>query len=144
MCLICTKEYDIDATSIYCCRNVKKIPKELIKSKALNCNNTNVKKIPKTLINLKSLICGNTQIKFIPKTLINLKYLYCDNDVLISPQTYIKEPNNQYYLTFTRCQARYKKTAANKLRLKNLKFAYDPKYIIGHNTKKQLERFFQN
>jgi hypothetical protein len=32
----------------------------------------------------------------------------------------------------------------SKLKLKNLKFAYDPKYIIGHNTKKQLERLFKN
>jgi hypothetical protein len=31
-----------------------------------------------------------------------------------------------------------------KMRFKNLKFAYDPKYIIGHNAKKQLERIFQN
>jgi Leucine-rich repeat (LRR) protein len=160
MCEICTKDYDISLIYLLCCENVKIVPKELINLDTLYCDKTQIKKIPKTLINLKELYCQNTQIrkifktliklqalycnnsqiKKIPKTLINLKELYCNNDVLISPQTYITEPNNKYYLTFTRCQARYKL----KLRLKNLKFAYHPKYIIGHNTKKQLAKLFQN
>jgi hypothetical protein len=84
------------------------------------------------------LYCDNTHIKFIPETLKNLDTLYCNSDVLVSPQTRIKKTNNKKYLTFTRCQARYR----NKLRLKNLKFAYDPKYIIGHTIKKQLEKLF--
>jgi hypothetical protein len=161
MCKICRKEYDANTTSIYCCENVKKIPKTLIKLDTLNCQYSQIKKIPKTLINLEQLSCQysqikkipitlinlkrigccyNTQIKFIPDTIKDLEYLYCYGDVLVSPQTYKLKSNNKRYLTFTRCQVRYKL----KMRLKNLKFAYDPKYIIGHNTKKQLERLFQN
>ena len=160
MCIICRKEYNINTKVIYCCRNVKKIPKILINLKTLNCrftyirkilktlinlkelycNNSQIKKIPKTLINLETLNCVYTQIKFIPNIIKNLEWLNCGSYILVSPQTYIIEPNNKYYLTFKRCQKNYK----HKLRLKNLKFAYDPHYIIGHNAKKQLERFFQN
>jgi Leucine-rich repeat (LRR) protein len=180
MCLICTKEYNVNTKVIHCCENIKKIPKTLIKLKELYCQISQIKKIPKTLINLESLYCHETQIKKIPKTLINLEYLYCHETqiekipkslinlkllycyetqikfipetikhlkilycnkyVLVSPHTYILQINNKKYLTFTRCQKNYK----NKLRLKNLKFAYDPKYIIGHNTKKQLAKLFQN
>ena len=131
----------IKLENLYCENTqIKKLPKTLIKLNTLYCNNSQIKKIPETLINLETFYFRRTQIKFIPKTLINLKYLYFDNDVLVSPQTYIIEPNNKYYLTFTRCQVRYK----IKLRLNKLKFAYDPNYIIGHNAKKQLERIFQN
>jgi Leucine-rich repeat (LRR) protein len=163
MCIICSKKYNTNTTFIYCCKNVKKIPKipktlinlkylychesqirkipkTLINLKNLYCENTNVKKIPKTLINLKSLYCVNTKIKFIPETIKYLGFLSCNKDVLVSPQIYIKDPNNKKYLTFTRCQVRYKL----KLRLRKLKFAYDPKYIIGHNAKLQLERLFKN
>jgi Leucine-rich repeat (LRR) protein len=160
MCIICRKEYDISLTNLACCENIKKIPNKLMYLNLLNLDNTNIKKIPKKLIKLRYLYCDHTQIRKIPKTLINLRHLYCRNSqvkfipdtikdlgflncnkyVLVSPKTYKKEPNNKRYLTFTRCQVRYKL----KLRLKNLKFAYDPKYIIGHNAKKQLARFFQN
>jgi hypothetical protein len=159
MCQICKKKYDVNIKVIICYEfnnlyipktlinleqlncpfsNVKKIPKELINLEILECYNTNVKTIPNTLTNLKSLYCANTQIKFIPETIINLRRLHCDDDILVSPQTYKIEPNNKYYLTFTRCQKNYK----NKLRLKNLKFAYHPKYIIGYTIKKQLINLF--
>jgi hypothetical protein len=160
MCIICRKEYDVNTKVIYCCDNIKKIPKTLINLKTLDCCKTQIKKIPETLINLRTLYCSHTQIKFIPKTLIKLKEIFggssnliylpeeftkldvltCGGLVLISPRTYNKSPNNKRYLTFVRCQVRYKL----KLRLNKLKFAYDPKYIIGHNAKKQLVRFFQN
>jgi Leucine-rich repeat (LRR) protein len=185
MCLICTKEYNTNTTSIYCCENtqvrkmpkelinleilychetqIKKIPKTLIKLEMLNCQNTEVRKIPKTLINLKELYCNNSQIKKIPKTLINLKYLYCaytqikfipniiknlewlncGSYILVSPQTYKLKSNNKRYLTFTRCQVRYKSKLRRTSALRSLKFAYDPKYIIGYNTKKQLEKLFK-
>jgi Leucine-rich repeat (LRR) protein len=123
-----------------CNNKIKKIPKELINLKTLYCTNTQIKKIPKTLTKLKLLRVRNTQIKFIPDTLINLEWLICDANVLVSPQTYKLKSNNKKYLTFTRCQAKYK----HKLRLRKLKFAYDPKYIIGHTTKKQLVKLFQN
>jgi Leucine-rich repeat (LRR) protein len=161
MCGICRNDYDNNSINfIDCCGNVKKIPKDLINLKILYCFDAQVKKIPKTLINLKTLRihntqikfipdtlinleilgCTNTQIKFIPDTLINLVILGCCNNILISPQTIKIEPNNKYYLTFVRCQVRYR----NKLSLRKLKFAYDPKYIIGHTTKKQLVKLFQN
>ena len=56
MCLICTKEYNNDTTSIYCCENkqIKKIPKTLINLEKLSCQNSQIRKIPKTLINLKT------------------------------------------------------------------------------------------
>jgi Leucine-rich repeat (LRR) protein len=131
----------INLKSLYCHEtHIRKIPKTLINLEYLYCHETQIEKIPKSLIKLKLLYCYDTQIKFIPKTIKHLKILYCNKYVLISPQTYNQEPNNKYYLTFVRCQARYKL----KLRLKNLKFAYDPKYIIGHNAKLQLERLFQN
>jgi Leucine-rich repeat (LRR) protein len=131
----------INLTHLYCDNTqIRKIPKSLINLDTIYCNHTQIKKIPKTLINLYYLYCDYTQIKFIPNTIKNLQYIYCNKNILISPQTYEKELNNKKYLTFTRCQKNYK----NKLRLRKLKFAYDPKYIIGHNTKKQLERFFQN
>jgi hypothetical protein len=119
---------------------IKKIPKTLINLEILGCSDTQIKKIPKTLVNLEILGCTNTQIKFIPETLVNLKILSCCNNILISPQTYKKKFNNTYYLIFTRYQARYK----YKLKLRKLKFAYDPKYIIGHTTKKQLVKLFKN
>jgi hypothetical protein len=144
MCIICRKEYNINTKVIYCCRNVKKIPKILINLKTLNCRFTYIRKIPKILINLKTLNCRNSQIKFIPETLIKLEHLLCNKYVLVSPQTYIIEPNNKKYLTFARCQARYKNKLRRTAALRKLKFAYDPKYIIGHNTKKQLARLFQN
>jgi len=140
MCIICRKEYNINTKFIKCCENVKKISKKLINLKELYGNETQIKKIPETLTNLKVINYCNTQIKFIPETIKNLKDLYCDDNVLVSPQTYIIEPNNYYYSIFTRCQARYR----NKLRLRKLKFAYDPKYIIGHTTKKQLAKLFKN
>jgi Leucine-rich repeat (LRR) protein len=159
MCIICDKEYNDNTEFIECCEDVKKIPKELINLRTLYCDETQIKKIPKELINLETLYCDETQIKFIPKELINLKRLICDDtqikfipetiknlirlicdvNVLVSPQTYKIEPNNKYYLTFVRCQAIYK----YKLRLRKLKFAYDPKYIIGHTTKKQLAKLFK-
>jgi Leucine-rich repeat (LRR) protein len=105
MCGICRNDYDKNSINfIDCCRNVKKIPKDLINLKILYCFDAQVKKIPKTLINLKTLRIHNTQIKFIPDTLINLVILGCCNNILISPQTIKIEPNNKYYLTFTRYQ----------------------------------------
>jgi len=117
---------------------IKFIPKELINLKILEIQNTQIKFIPETLIKLEKLGCSNTQIKFIPEILKKLKWLWCDYNILVSPQICTKELNNKYYLTFVRCQARYR----NKLRLRKLKFAYDPKYIIGHTTKKQIMKLF--
>jgi hypothetical protein len=140
MCIICRKEYDNETVFIDYCENIKKIPKELVNLETLYCYFTQIKFIPKELVNLKRLICDDTQIKFIPETIKNLEILQCDDNVLVSPQTYKIEPNNKYYLIFARCQAIYR----NRLRNSKLKFAYDPKYIIGHTTKKQLVKLFQN
>jgi hypothetical protein len=138
MCIICEKRYNDNSRKIDCCEDAKKLPNTLDKLRYLKIRSTYIKKIPKTLINLKLLICNHTQIKFIPETLKNLDTLYCNSDVLVSPQTRIKKTNNKKYLTFTRCQKNYK----YKLKNKNLKFAYDSKYIIRHTIKKQLEKLF--
>ena len=149
---------------LYCDNTqIKKIPNTLLNLEKLSCQNSQIRKIPKTLINLNEVYCYLSCIKKIPETLINLNEVYCqetkikfipeinkiliigcDNDVLISPQTFISEINNKRYLTFTRCQARYRLKYIKAAIFNKLKFAYDPKYIIGHNAKKQLERIFQN
>ena len=82
MCIICTKDYTINATKLDCrdCKNIKEIPKKLVKLKDLNCNRCeNIKEIPKELVNLKKLSCSNTQVKEISKELVNLKYLDCEH-----------------------------------------------------------------
>jgi Leucine-rich repeat (LRR) protein len=154
MCIICEKKINENTERIICCQNVKKIPKlknlktlafsylkikkipkELINLKELLCHDTPIKKIPKTLVKLRELNIYNTNVKFIPE---NLKVitLRTEKNILVSPKTYKQEPNNQRYLTFTNCQKRYK----YRRRLSMLKFAYDPKYIIGYNVKLQINK----
>jgi hypothetical protein len=85
-------------------------------------------------------MCYCLNIKFIPESLKKLIELHCYDEILISPKTYKKEPNNKRYLTFTNCQKRYKYNQ----KLCMLKFAYDPKYIIGYNVKLQINKLFTN
>ncbi len=101
MCIICTKDYNINMTELNCfgCKYVKYIPKELINLKSLFISFTNIKfipyqfinltyidcyqsaiiSLPHTLINLKKIDCSRTNIKFIPKEFINLEIIICHN-----------------------------------------------------------------
>jgi len=114
---------------------IKTIPKELVNLTELFILRSKIKKIPKTLVNLRELNIYNTNVKFIPE---NLKVitLRTEKNILISPKTQTISPNNKKYLTFTNCQKRYK----YRRRLCMLKFAYDPKYIIGYNVKLQINK----
>jgi hypothetical protein len=143
MCIICNKEVNVNIECILCCRKVKKIPKELINLKYLVCIGSKIKTIPNTLVNLENLEVCYTNVKFIPDNL-KLKGLKTNCNILISPKTYKQEPNNQRYLTFTNCQKRYKHKFKRTAALRMLKFAYDPKYIIGYNVKLQIKKLFTN
>jgi hypothetical protein len=102
------------------------------------CNKTKIRYISNKLINLQEFHSGNTSIIYLPDTIKNLVHLYCSDNVLISPHIYKKQTNNKLYLTFTNCQKKYKL----KIKLRKITSAYNPKYIIGWNTKKQIEKIF--
>jgi hypothetical protein len=80
MCKICSKTYD-DATELYCCQNVKKIP-ILPELKYLNCYKTKITEIP-ILPELEYLYCNNTKITEIPK--IPNCYIEADDCVWLNP-----------------------------------------------------------
>ena len=75
MCAICYKTY-INAMSVLCCHNVKKLPYMPNLQYLDFSNNKHIKEIP-YLPKLILLRCENTNIKKIPE-LPNLTWLYCD------------------------------------------------------------------
>ena len=95
MCIICSKTYTLDITYLNCnsCKNIRRLPDNLINLKYLNCENTNISSIPNYYINLKYLNIRNClNITIIPKHFYNLEKIVCSN-------TQIKTlPNNLYNL----------------------------------------------
>lgn len=61
------------------CRNLNKIPNDLINLKYLNISNTiKIKTLPNDLINLKILNASESELQLIPNTLINLERINID------------------------------------------------------------------
>lgn len=84
MCLICEYKNKINEIkyikTLYCleCKNITKLPKELINLEILFCNNTNISEIPDTYIKLKKLnISKCKNIKELSKNFKELEILYC-------------------------------------------------------------------
>jgi len=82
MCFVCMCNKDTDysaVTSLFCCSEVKAIPKEFVWLKVLRCAGTQITEVPKELTRLIILDCSSTKIKEIPKELTQLNYLYLYN-----------------------------------------------------------------
>jgi hypothetical protein len=85
MCLICeTSDYSTlsDVIELDCdgCRDVTKIPDEMINLKKLLCSNTYINYISPCCINLEYIESRCTHLKFIPDTLVNLTRLDCNRN----------------------------------------------------------------
>ncbi len=113
---------------------IREIPEEFVKLRLFRCSYTYLTKIP-NISTLNNISCVDTLVKFIPEVCKNLRDLAIENDnILVSPDTFVIEPNNKKYQIFRNCQKRYRR----KFQYRGREFAYPPLYIIGYNMKKQL------